>query len=56
MAYYTNYFNQYLTVYFVLTLMLIKIIEMYYGMIKVPVHLGVNRNRLYENDNVKGIE
>ena len=32
MAYYTNYLNQFLTVYFVLTFIMIKIIERYYGM------------------------
>lgn len=32
MAYYTNYLNQYLTVYFVLTYILIKMIERYYGL------------------------
>lgn len=35
MAYYTNYLNQYLTVYFVLTFILIKFIEIYYGMIPI---------------------
>jgi len=32
MAYYTNYFNQYLTIYFLLTLVLIKLMERFYRM------------------------
>lgn len=47
MAYYTNYFNQYLTVYFVLTLILIWVIEIFYGLLPSP--FSCSQRRRYNN-------
>lgn len=53
MAFYTNYLNQFLTVYFVLTFILIKVLERYYGMI--PSLLKANsyrKNHLADNKKI----
>lgn len=44
MAFYCNYLNWYLTVYFVLTLILIKIIEIYYGFISPIFKRGCGKS------------
>lgn len=54
MAFYTNYFNQYLTVYFLLTYVLIKIIERYYGII--PTILNMNSFKIKKNTTITKIE